>query len=164
MPLRKLQLQSTRDAQTPVPGANAGQAMGVLYVDSRFASRDISSVSKRNSARHRDRSRVSWSRTPAWCRPRKLARRYQQELSIAAQIQQRLLAVTLPEVPFARVMRAQPLLQRDRWRLFRGRQYSQMVWRSCWRMSAAKESRPHCSPQSCRGWSTRNCISGMPLR
>jgi phosphoserine phosphatase RsbU/P len=31
------------------------------------------------------------------------ARRYQQELSIAASIQQRLMAVTIPEVPFARI-------------------------------------------------------------
>ena len=36
IPLRKLQLQQTRDAQTPAPGI-AAQAMGVLYVDSRFA-------------------------------------------------------------------------------------------------------------------------------
>src|SRR5438046_8831576 len=31
------------------------------------------------------------------------SRRYQQELSIAASIQQRLMAVTIPEVPFARL-------------------------------------------------------------
>src|SRR5437016_4224343 len=35
IPLRKMQVQQTRDAQTPAPGI-AAQAMGVLYVDSRF--------------------------------------------------------------------------------------------------------------------------------
>src|SRR5690348_2082324 len=33
IPLRKLQVQQTRDAQTPAPSATAAQAMGVLYVD-----------------------------------------------------------------------------------------------------------------------------------
>src|SRR3984957_11161075 len=42
--LRKMQLQCTRDAQTPVPAQTAVEVMGVLYVDSRFASRDISGV------------------------------------------------------------------------------------------------------------------------
>src|SRR5512133_2399166 len=41
IPLRKLTVHATRGAQTPVPGGAASQAMGVLYVDSRFASRDI---------------------------------------------------------------------------------------------------------------------------
>src|SRR6202161_2855462 len=38
IPLRKMQVQSTRDAQTPVPAQTAVEGMGVLYVDSRFAS------------------------------------------------------------------------------------------------------------------------------
>src|SRR6201993_1463472 len=41
IPLRKVQMQSTRDVQTASASAPAAQAMGVLYVDSRFASRDI---------------------------------------------------------------------------------------------------------------------------
>src|SRR5438132_4764491 len=44
IPLRKPQVQTTRDAQVPI-APPSGEAMGVLYVDSRFASRDISSVS-----------------------------------------------------------------------------------------------------------------------
>jgi len=43
MPLRKPQVQTTRES-TPVP--ESVEAMGALYVDSRFASRDISSVSQ----------------------------------------------------------------------------------------------------------------------
>ena len=42
-----MQVQATRDAQTPVPSENAAEAMGVLYVDSRFASRDISGVDRK---------------------------------------------------------------------------------------------------------------------
>src|SRR5215472_6958542 len=45
IPLRKLQVQATREAQGPAP-AGSGEVMGVLYVDSRFASRDISVISK----------------------------------------------------------------------------------------------------------------------
>src|ERR1700685_2980738 len=43
IPLRKLQVQATRDAQTPAPGT-ASEVTGVLYVDSRFASREFSGV------------------------------------------------------------------------------------------------------------------------
>src|ERR1700684_1117125 len=42
IPLRKMQVHHTRGAQTPVPEGSSAEAMGVLYVDSRFASRDLS--------------------------------------------------------------------------------------------------------------------------
>src|SRR5258708_38251949 len=38
IPLRKMVVQSTRDAQTPAPGTNAAVATGVLYVYLRFVS------------------------------------------------------------------------------------------------------------------------------
>jgi sigma-B regulation protein RsbU (phosphoserine phosphatase) len=102
IPLRKLQLQSTRDAQTPVPGANAGQAMGVLYVDSRFASRDISGVS-REILHAIATEAASLIENARLVQAEEEARRYQQELGIAASIQQRLMQVKIPEVPFARL-------------------------------------------------------------
>jgi len=44
IPLRKRQVQATRE-QTPAPGATpASEVTGVLYVDSRFASREFSGV------------------------------------------------------------------------------------------------------------------------
>jgi sigma-B regulation protein RsbU (phosphoserine phosphatase) len=43
IPLRKRQVQATRDQQTPAPNASA-EVTGVLYVDSRFASREFSGV------------------------------------------------------------------------------------------------------------------------
>ena len=44
IPLRKRQVQSARDQQTPAPSAASSEVTGVLYVDSRFASREFSGV------------------------------------------------------------------------------------------------------------------------
>jgi serine phosphatase RsbU (regulator of sigma subunit) len=100
IPLRKPQVQATRDAQGPASGS--GEVMGALYVDSRFASRDISSVSNEilQAIAIEAASLIENARL---VQTEEAARRYQQELSIAAGIQQRLMAVTIPEVPFARL-------------------------------------------------------------
>jgi len=102
IPLRKMQVQSTRDAQTPVPNANAVEAMGVLYVDSRFASRDIIGVSK-DILHVIATEAASLIENARLVQAEEEARRYQQELSIAASIQQRLMKVKIPEVPFAKM-------------------------------------------------------------
>src|SRR5215831_5704886 len=101
IPLRKPQVQATREAQGPAP-AGSGEVMGALYVDSRFASRDISSVSNEilQAIAIEAASLIENARL---VQAEEAARRYQQELSIAAGIQQRLMAVTIPEVPFARL-------------------------------------------------------------
>jgi len=100
IPLRKLQVQSTRDVQTAA--ASAAQAMGVLYVDSRFASRDISGVS--HEILHAIATEAaSLIENARLVQAEEEARRYQQELSIAASIQQRLMQVKIPEVPFAKI-------------------------------------------------------------
>src|ERR1017187_5552590 len=102
IPLRKMQVQATRDAQTPVPNANSAEAMGVLYVDSRFASRDISGVS--HDILHAIATEAaSLIENARLVQAEEEARRYQQELSVAASIQQRLMRVKIPEVPFARM-------------------------------------------------------------
>jgi sigma-B regulation protein RsbU (phosphoserine phosphatase) len=102
IPLRKMQVQATRDAQTPVPNANSAEAMGVLYVDSRFASRDISGVS--HDILHAIATEAaSLIENARLVQAEEEARRYQQELSIAASIQQRLMRVKIPEVPIARM-------------------------------------------------------------
>src|SRR5579871_2653560 len=102
IPLRKMQVQATRDAQTPNPHTITAEAMGVLYVDSRFASRDIGQVDQKilhviatEAASLIENARLVQAEEEA--------RRYQQELSIAASIQQRLMQVKIPEVPFARL-------------------------------------------------------------
>jgi phosphoserine phosphatase RsbU/P len=101
IPLRKPQMLSRGQAggSEELP---TGEAMGALYVDSRFASRDISQVSgdilhlvAREAAALIENARLVQAEEES--------RRYQQELAIAALIQQRLMAVTIPEVPFARL-------------------------------------------------------------
>ena len=99
IPLRKMQV---RGAQTPQPSANEAQAMGVLYVDSRFASHDISGLG--NDILHAIAiEAASLIENARLVQAEEDARRYQQELSIAASIQQRLMQVKIPDVPFARL-------------------------------------------------------------
>src|SRR5580693_8329709 len=102
IPLRKMVVQSTRDAQTPLHAATAAEAMGVLYVDSRFASRDIAGVSK-DILHVIATEAASLIENARLVQAEEEARRYQQELSIAASIQQRLMQVKIPEVPFAKL-------------------------------------------------------------
>jgi len=101
VPLRKPQVQATRDVEAPSPAPSA-EVMGALYVDSRFASRDISGVS--NDILHAIATEAaSLIENARLVQAEEAGRRYQQELSIAASIQQRLMAVTIPEVPFAKL-------------------------------------------------------------
>ncbi len=100
IPLRKMQVQTrARGGSEP---ASSGDAMGALYVDSRFASRDISKVS--GDILHVVATEAaSLIENARLVQAEEESRRYQQELTIAASIQQRLMAVTIPEVPFARL-------------------------------------------------------------
>src|ERR1700684_2791414 len=102
IPLRKMQVQSTRDAQTPVPAQTAVEGMGVLYVDSRFASRDISGVGQ-DILHVIATEAASLIENARLVQAEEESRRYQQALSIAASIQQRLMKVKIPEVPFAKM-------------------------------------------------------------
>ncbi len=98
VPLRKPQVQTTR-AATPYA---TGEVMGALYVDSRFASRDLSGVSS-DILHVVATEAASLIENARLVQAEEAARRYQQELAIAASIQQKLMAVTIPEVPFARL-------------------------------------------------------------
>ncbi len=100
MPLRKPQVQTSRD--TPVISSNSQEVTGALYLDSRFASRDISSVSH-DILRVIATEAASLIENARLVQAEEVSRRYQQELAIAASIQQRLMAVTIPEVPFAKM-------------------------------------------------------------
>jgi sigma-B regulation protein RsbU (phosphoserine phosphatase) len=102
IPLRKPQVQATRGVEVPAASEASAEVMGALYVDSRFASRDISSVSNDilRAIAHEAASLIENARL---VQAEEAARRYQQELAIAASIQQKLMAVTIPEVPFARL-------------------------------------------------------------
>ncbi|HZU22887.1 MAG TPA: SpoIIE family protein phosphatase [Terriglobales bacterium] len=97
IPLRRPQVQRTSVAAGAEP-----EISGVLYLDSRFASREVSAVSH-------DILRAIATEAAALVENAHLVqaetanRAYQQELAIAAGIQQRLMAVTIPDVPFAAV-------------------------------------------------------------
>src|SRR5205807_6608274 len=82
--------------------ANSPEAMGVLYVDSRFASRDISGVGQ-DILHVMAAEAASLIENARLVQAEEEARRYQQELTIAASIQQRLMQVKIPEVPFAKI-------------------------------------------------------------
>jgi phosphoserine phosphatase RsbU/P len=99
IPLRKPKVQAKREAGAP---AVSDEIMGALYLDSRFASRDISKVNHQ-MLRAIATEAASLIENARLVQAEEEARRYQQELSIAASIQQRLMAVTIPEVPFARL-------------------------------------------------------------
>jgi serine phosphatase RsbU (regulator of sigma subunit) len=100
IPLRKRSVQATRE-QTPAPNA-AAEVMGVLYVDSRFASREFSGVGH-DILRAIATEAASLIENARLVQAEEESRRYQQELSIAASIQQRLMQVKIPDVPFARL-------------------------------------------------------------
>jgi phosphoserine phosphatase RsbU/P len=103
IPLRKPQVQSARREAAPVSTADLGaEIIGALYVDSRFASRDISSVSN-DILRAIATEAAQLVENARLVQAEEAARRYQQELAIASSIQQRLMEVHIPEVPFARM-------------------------------------------------------------
>lgn len=98
IPLRRRRMQQAGNDDA----ARQTEVTGVLYLDSRLASAEFSSVGQ-------DILGAIATETAALLENASLvqaeenAKRYQQELSIAASIQQRLMAVTIPDVPFARL-------------------------------------------------------------
>lgn len=96
IPLRRTQVQAARagdgSPQTPV--------LGALYLDARYTSRNLSGVGPdvlhaiaREAAALVENARLAEAE--------EANRRYQQQMAIAASIQQGLMAVTIPEVAFA---------------------------------------------------------------
>jgi sigma-B regulation protein RsbU (phosphoserine phosphatase) len=105
VPLRKTQMGkavTTETAEIRLQQEKQADVRGVLYLDSRFASRDLPGVSH-------DILRAIATEAAALVENAHLvaaeeeAKRYQQELSIAASIQQRLMSVDFPDVPYASV-------------------------------------------------------------
>jgi sigma-B regulation protein RsbU (phosphoserine phosphatase) len=103
IPLRKRQVQAkTREQQTPAISNASAEVAGVLYVDSRFASREFSGVGH-DILRAIATEAGSLIENARLVQAEEESRRYQQELTIAASIQQRLMQVKIPEVPFAKL-------------------------------------------------------------
>src|ERR1035438_8148890 len=99
IPLRKTVIQDKVREETK-PGESDVQ--GVLYLDAHFLSGKLSSVSH-DILRTIANGAATLVENAALVQAEDAAKRYRQELSIAAEIQQRLMTVTVPEVPFAKV-------------------------------------------------------------
>ena len=93
IPLRKT---STADK------ANAGTILGVLYLDAHFLSGKLSSVSH-DILRTIANGEATLVENAELVQAEDAAKRYRQELAIAGDIQQRLMTVSVPDVPYARV-------------------------------------------------------------
>ncbi len=76
--------------------------LGVLYLDSRIASRGLSGVSQ-DILHAIAKEAAGLLENAQLVEVEESARRYEQEMSIAAKIQQRLMTVRIPDVPFATV-------------------------------------------------------------
>ena len=100
IPLRKTVIQEKPKDDTKGGGDNDVQ--GVLYLDAHFLSGKLSSVSH-DILRTIANGAATLVENAALVQAEDAAKRYRQELAIAAEIQQRLMTVTVPEVPFAKV-------------------------------------------------------------
>ncbi len=103
IPLRKMQVQATRDAQTPVPARECRARRWGCSTSIRGLPRATSAASSKDILHAIATEAASLIENARLVQAEEEARRYQQELSIAASIQQRLMKVKIPEVPFARM-------------------------------------------------------------
>jgi len=88
-------------AQNPNANANSkGDVLGVLYLDARFVSADFSEVSH-DILSVIAREAAALVESAQLTKAEDSRKRYQQEVNIAAAIQQRLMTVTIPELDYA---------------------------------------------------------------
>jgi sigma-B regulation protein RsbU (phosphoserine phosphatase) len=92
--------QLSRIQTSPMPACR--EVMGVLYLDSHFASREVSAVSH-DALRAIATEAAALVENASLVEAEESARKYEQELAIAAAIQQNLMATAIPEVSFAKV-------------------------------------------------------------
>ena len=84
------------------PSRGGLDVQGVLYLDAHFLSGKLSSVSH-DILRTIANGAATLVENAALVQAEDAAKRYRQELAIAAEIQQRLMTVTVPDVPYAKV-------------------------------------------------------------
>jgi len=99
IPLRKSNIQERSKEDTKSEGSDV---QGVLYLDSHFLSGKLSTVNH-DILKTIANGAATLVENAALVQAEDAAKRYRQELSIAADIQQRLMSVTIPDVPFAKV-------------------------------------------------------------
>ncbi len=98
IPLRKTTIQDKAKEEEK----GESNVQGVLYLDAHFLSGKLSSVSS-DILRTIANGAAALVENAALVQAEDAAKRYRQELAIAAEIQQRLMTVTVPEVPYAKV-------------------------------------------------------------
>jgi sigma-B regulation protein RsbU (phosphoserine phosphatase) len=94
IPLRRPKMQQSAAAEV-----HPSEISGVLYLDSRFASRALTTVST-DILRAIATEAAALVENASLVQAETAARAYQQELAIAASLQQRLMTMTAPEAPF----------------------------------------------------------------
>ncbi len=99
IPLRKTVIQDKAREETKDDETNV---QGVLYLDAHFLSGKLSSVSH-DILRTVANGAAALVENASLVQAEDAAKRYRQELAIAADIQQRLMTVTVPDVPYAKV-------------------------------------------------------------
>jgi sigma-B regulation protein RsbU (phosphoserine phosphatase) len=99
IPLRKTNIQEKTVEESKTGGA---ELQGILYLDSHFLSGKLSSVNQ-DILRTIANGAATLVENAALVQAEEAARRVQQEMAIAAEIQQRLMSVTVPEVAYAKV-------------------------------------------------------------
>jgi sigma-B regulation protein RsbU (phosphoserine phosphatase) len=100
IPLRKTVIQEKVKVDTK--SGEITDVQGVLYLDAHFLSGKLSSVSH-DILRTIANGAATLVENASLVQAEDAAKRYRQELAIAAEIQQRLMTVTVPDVPFAKV-------------------------------------------------------------
>lgn len=100
IPLRKTVIGEKPKEEETKPGGSTIQ--GVLYLDAKFLSGKLSTVSH-DILRTIANGAATLVENAALVQAEDAAKRYRQELAIAAEIQQRLMTVTAPDVPYAKV-------------------------------------------------------------
>ncbi len=101
IPLRKTVIQEKAKDDTK-SGEQSPTSRVCLYLDAHFLSGKLSSVSH-DILRTIANGAATLVENAALVQAEDAAKRYRQELAIASEIQQRLMTVTVPEVPFAKV-------------------------------------------------------------
>ncbi|MGA9564664.1 MAG: SpoIIE family protein phosphatase [Candidatus Korobacteraceae bacterium] len=99
IPLRRTNIQGKAADEAK---AGVAELLGVLYLDSHFLSGKLSSVNQ-DILRTIANGAAALVENAALVETEEAARRVQQEMNIAAEIQQRLMSVTVPEVGYAKV-------------------------------------------------------------
>ena len=100
IPLRRTSIQGKTAEEGKTGGGS--ELQGVLYLDSHFLSGKLSLVNQ-DILRTIANGAAALVENAALVESEEAARRVQQEMAIAAEIQQRLMTVTVPDVPFAKV-------------------------------------------------------------